>query len=265
MFGGHPVRKLLASPSLGLGFTLGNLIRNHSAAVYEGHFKKERCIVKFLSSDCEYRPLHIEGTITSLLKETGIVPQVLHQESNILHTEDKEEYTQVLVVEHVPGLTLDRLVGTSIKEARSICVQTIEGLSLIHSKGIAHNDLKLDNIIYDGQKVTFIDFGSSYGVSYWNNIQFYDFHHEHQGTSESFLLQSELLYPPPQCDLEDSITHPGSFSLQRELKSLINNCLVLLLSSAGDQEGATKMRTLAECDSLSTILREARRSLDQCK
>lgn len=46
--------------------------------------------------------------------------------------------------------------------ARKIFKQIIDGLSYIHSKGVAHRDIKLDNILLDGKgNVKIADFGVS--------------------------------------------------------------------------------------------------------
>jgi serine/threonine protein kinase len=46
--------------------------------------------------------------------------------------------------------------------ARVLFKQVIEGLGYIHSKGVLHRDIKLDNILLDGKgNVKIADFGVS--------------------------------------------------------------------------------------------------------
>ena len=50
--------------------------------------------------------------------------------------------------------------------AKYIFKQVIDGLAHIHSKGVLHRDIKLDNILLDGHgKVKIADFGVSWIVS----------------------------------------------------------------------------------------------------
>ncbi len=51
--------------------------------------------------------------------------------------------------------------------ARVLFKQLIEGLGYIHSKGVLHRDIKLDNILLDGKgNVKIADFGVSKQVKY---------------------------------------------------------------------------------------------------
>lgn len=55
----------------------------------------------------------------------------------------------------------------SEEEAKKIFTQILDTLVYIHSQGVAHSDLKLENILYDeiASKVTVIDFGGSMFVN----------------------------------------------------------------------------------------------------
>ena len=51
--------------------------------------------------------------------------------------------------------------------ARVLFKQVIEGLGYIHSKGVLHRDIKLDNILLDGKgNVKIADFGVSKQVKH---------------------------------------------------------------------------------------------------
>lgn len=51
-------------------------------------------------------------------------------------------------------------------EGKIIFRQLIQAVGYLHQKGIAHRDLKLDNVLYDSQtqKIKLIDFGFSVGT-----------------------------------------------------------------------------------------------------
>ncbi len=65
------------------------------------------------------------------------------------------------------GSSLFTLVKTAYnqklpeKEAKSIFRQVVEGLCFIKSKGIAHRDIKAENILVNCGEVKLIDFGFS--------------------------------------------------------------------------------------------------------
>lgn len=46
-----------------------------------------------------------------------------------------------------------------IKEFLKKMLNIFEGLKQLEAKGITHRDIKLDNLLYDGNKITLIDFG----------------------------------------------------------------------------------------------------------
>lgn len=238
------------------------LLRQMGAAVYEGEYKGQKCILKFLQEYEEYRPTSRESEITALLADTGRVPQVLGTLNNITHSEGDETYTELLILEYLQGGDLSN-VTTDVRSARAICSIIVSGVAEFLSRGIVHNDLKLDNLRYSNGKVYFIDFGSAYDVEYWDVMREYEIV-QHDWTAggfqteverlESFLTSTSLLCAPPLCDLEDSITHPGSFYLELEYRDLVDNCISPLLEQAGDVEGVALVRKCDKRD-LASIIR----------
>ena len=75
----------------------------------------------------------------------------------------QHEGTDCLVMEYVPGKTLDSLIprqGLRLNEALRIAVQIAEGLRKAHAAGIVHRDIKPSNIIVpDDGPVKILDFG----------------------------------------------------------------------------------------------------------
>ena len=84
---------------------------------------------------------------------------------NIVTVHDilQHEGTDCLVMEFVPGKTLDALIprqGLRLNEALRIAVQIAEGLRKAHAAGIVHRDIKPSNIIVpDDGPVKILDFG----------------------------------------------------------------------------------------------------------
>lgn len=54
------------------------------------------------------------------------------------------------------------LGGLTEIETRNIIVQVASAISICHSKGVIHRDLKLENVLFDSpsrQKIKVVDFG----------------------------------------------------------------------------------------------------------
>lgn len=74
-----------------------------------------------------------------------------------------------VIMEYVCGEELFKIVneigeGLSERASRRIFVQLLSALEHLHKHGIYHRDIKLENVMYDGEldKVTLIDFGMCY-------------------------------------------------------------------------------------------------------
>ncbi|OFW11251.1 MAG: hypothetical protein A3H96_25780 [Acidobacteria bacterium RIFCSPLOWO2_02_FULL_67_36] len=87
------------------------------------------------------------------------------QHPNIVTIYDitREGDRDVIVMEYVPGSTLDRLIGRKglrLGEALGYSVQIADGLSKAHAAGIVHRDLKPSNVMVSGDgTVKILDFG----------------------------------------------------------------------------------------------------------
>ena len=230
-----------------MSIVLHQLARQLGAAVYIGEYNGQKCIFKFLRSEDSYQHVNQEADVTKALEDTDKVPRVLKMLHNIQHTEDGLDYDALLVLEYIEGSDLSD-VDVNIPLARRLCLEIISGVEEFISRGIVHNDLKLDNIRWTGDKVVFIDFGCAYSAEYHDFITWYQIkQHDYMlegfeaecNKLKSFISASRLLYYPPECDLEDSISHPGSFYLEREYRDVVTNCILLLLERAGDCNGYT--------------------------
>ena len=54
-----------------------------------------------------------------------------------------------------------KVTETSLEEIRKIKNQAIEAIEALHAVGIVHQDIKLDNMVWDGQNLTVIDLGDA--------------------------------------------------------------------------------------------------------
>lgn len=100
------------------------------------------------------------------MHEVGILLRLRHPSVVKLYETFETGRHILLVMELCAGGDLLNYVRKRRKldedAAKLIFKQLIEGLSYIHSKGIIHRDIKLDNILLDGKgKVKIADFGVS--------------------------------------------------------------------------------------------------------
>ena len=99
-------------------------------------------------------------------REVRVIIQMSHPGIIKIHDFITDAYFFYLVMEFCPGGTL--LSQTSNKdrikeeETKPIFKQLLEAIAYIHGKGIAHRDLKLENVLLDGHgHIKIIDFGFS--------------------------------------------------------------------------------------------------------
>lgn len=107
-----------------------------------------------------------QPTSKYILREMEVGNTVKHPSvaASLKSWEDEENF--YFLMEYIKGLDLitmmEKREGNGLTEsaAKDIMLQLVDALSHIQSKGIAHRDIKLDNIMIDFQgKVKLIDFG----------------------------------------------------------------------------------------------------------
>ena len=104
---------------------------------------------------------------TKLMKETQLLLKLRHPHVVKIYETIETETHLVIVMEMCAGGDLLAYVRRRrrLREsvAKKIFRQLIEGLAYIHSKNIAHRDIKLDNVLLDADgNVKIADFGVSY-------------------------------------------------------------------------------------------------------
>lgn len=108
------------------------------------------------------------GLLAQLRKEVAIHRKLVHKRVVQLVDAYESKTKMYLVLELVDGgMLLDRLITAKKfmeQDARRVMKQLLDGLNYLHSQGVAHRDLKLDNILCTSTKeleVKIADFGLS--------------------------------------------------------------------------------------------------------
>lgn len=134
-------------------FIKGNVIsRGRFSSVYHCTLNGESSVYKV---GVEYGQSTILNEINILKKLDNkyiVKPLVISYEQKSFITEYKGDD----LFNFITSNTVDK------NEKIKILEQIIEGVLHIHSKKVCHLDLKLENIIYNGDHITIIDFGLSY-------------------------------------------------------------------------------------------------------
>ena len=73
------------------------------------------------------------------------------------------ERVNAIITEYISGETLDKFSDLSLDEIDKIATDLLVALTTIHSRGIVHRDLKMENIIFDreNRNAFLIDFGAA--------------------------------------------------------------------------------------------------------
>ena len=138
----------------------GTLGSGAMGAVYDAHDRvlNRRVALKFALEERYERALVQEGQGLAAVHHAGLAA---------IYTVGRHEGLSFLVMERVPGLSLRAHLGRiaadtqlPIEEAISICTSIAETLSVVHRAGLAHRDVKPDNIILSSRgRVVLVDFG----------------------------------------------------------------------------------------------------------
>ena len=135
----------------------------------DDHKCNELFVVKYLNYQDIYKKKYDKKYKDKLFKKLALneytIGTLLNHEY-IIKTLDIDLYKNAIVFEHCNGIDFLDYIQTmspSIEQKMYYFKQLIEGLLYMHNLGIAHMDLKLENIIIDilNNKIQIIDFGHS--------------------------------------------------------------------------------------------------------
>ena len=97
------------------------------------------------------------------LQEAQAASALNHPNIVTIHDWIEHDSDYVLVMEYVPGKTLDRVIGLRglpLRDALAYAIQIAAAVSAAHAAGIVHRDIKPSNIIIGDQgAVKVLDFG----------------------------------------------------------------------------------------------------------
>ena len=123
--------------------------------------------------------LNTAQRIRGVINEITILSKLNHHNIVKLYEAFETETNLVLAEEFIGGTSLLDLLKSmpdrrlEEEEARDLFKEMVEAVYFLHSQGIAHRDLKLENVLLDENwKVKLIDFGFSTGLYLQKNLQF---------------------------------------------------------------------------------------------
>src|SRR5579863_2710982 len=101
--------------------------------------------------------------VKSFREEARALSKLNHPNIATIHDFDKQDEVTFLVMEYIPGVTLDRKLtaGPLVeKEVIRLGLQLALGLQAAHSKGVVHRDLKPSNLrVTPDSRLKILDFG----------------------------------------------------------------------------------------------------------
>lgn len=95
-------------------------------------------------------------------REATALSRISHPNVATIFDFDTDEDTDFLVMEYIPGASLDRMINGPLAEAEVVRLgmQIAEGLSAAHQQGVLHRDLKPGNVRVTSEgRVKILDFG----------------------------------------------------------------------------------------------------------
>src|SRR5579871_2770197 len=97
------------------------------------------------------------------VQEAKAASALNHPNIITIHDIAEDHATQFIVMEYVPGKTLDQTIrrhGLRLNEALKYAVQVADALATAHEAGIIHRDLKPSNVMVNEKgQVKVLDFG----------------------------------------------------------------------------------------------------------
>jgi len=143
-----------------IGFLLGKGSDGEVRLATEKTFAQKQFAVKILKIKTEEEKLRFR-------RELEVTKSLSHENIIKFYDVKEDEGSLYLFMDLIKGLTLEKFSeqngenGLNENLARHLFGQLVNAVSFIHSKGVCHRDIKLENILVDdkAKKVVLIDFG----------------------------------------------------------------------------------------------------------
>ncbi len=104
-----------------------------------------------------------EGSRSRFRKEALALSRLSHPNIAVVHDFDTQEDTDFLVMELIPGMTLEeKLIASTVAETEALkwVIQLLEGLTAAHEQGVIHCDIKPSNLrVTPDGRIKILDFG----------------------------------------------------------------------------------------------------------
>lgn len=131
--------------------------------------------------------------VQDFLKERELISTLNHENIIKLESSFQNSYKFYFVLEHAEKGDMITYLGDNILDASNIIyfvAQILNALDYLHSKDIAHRDLKLDNIVLDkNMKLKLIDFHSAY----WKKTSLREKQRNNTSTNHSLVKNGSML------------------------------------------------------------------------
>jgi len=124
-----------------------------------------RVAIKVLPEEMVVDPERVDR----LRREASLLARIAHPHIATIHRFDLDEGRPYLVMEYVPGMTLDARLRSGpvpLDDALRIGAEIAEALAAAHAEGIVHRDLKPSNVVLDARgSVKLVDFGLARAIA----------------------------------------------------------------------------------------------------
>lgn len=137
---------------------INQLSKRKSARVFELKWKKNKTFIyKFLFGGLGYDIKH-EIKMINIIKEKKINGVILPSKIEEI---DKGDHSDYMLKFDKCGIALNDIEIYDFKTMKTVCMQIVRNVQLLHEKDVWHMDIKPSNIVIYDQKIYLIDFGAS--------------------------------------------------------------------------------------------------------
>lgn len=165
-------RKLPAAkpevPSIGNYSLIRKIAKGSTAVMYEATDMRTHNRVALKVMALRRREKHDRERVEHWLHEAEIVSQLEHDNIVKIHDAEMLEHSAYIAMDYISGYSMSARLRKrqylTVGECIRISKDMLRALSVAHSHGIVHGDIKPANIMYDAVNDTYIltDFGAAY-------------------------------------------------------------------------------------------------------